>query len=244
MRSIPYSQWRLNLSTNLCSHTVKERANAVCALVRQSVAAWLEVAKHVRAAKSELTEGDFANFIELTGLTKAICDKLLRIAQCDKLYDTELNKHSSRLEGWTNLYELSKLNNPELDQFVSELDKDQTVAVTREFIRSFRASSQKPSAQSKQSVVAKVMFSHDDVARLDLIEFEKLKALLDEIGRLIDAASPAISIKVIDSVVLNFEALLSTDEASDDEQLDCTAEFSFTSAHSTYAEVHSQSLAF
>ena len=231
------------MSTNLCSHTVEERANAVCALVRQSVAAWLEVAKHVRAAKSELNEADFTNFIELTGLTKAICDKLLRIAQCDKLYDAELSKHSNRLEGWTNLYELSKLNNPELDEFVSELDKDQTVAVTREFIRSFKASSQKSSAPSKQSVVAKIMLSHDDVARLDLIEFEKLKALLDEVVRMIDAASPAVSIKVIDSVVQNFETLLSREEACDDDQLNDTTEFSLTSAHLTYVEEHSQSLA-
>lgn len=226
------------MSTNLCSHTVEERANVVCTLVRQSVAAWLEVAKHVRAAKLELTENDFTTFIALTGLTKAICDKLLRIAQCDKLYDAELGKHSNRLEGWTNLYELSKLNNPELDEFASELDKDQTVAVTREFISSFKARSQKSSAQSKQSVVAKIMFSHDDVARLDLNEFEKLKALIDEIGRMIDAASQAISIKVIDRVVLNFEALLSAEEVCDHEQLDCATEFSPASAQFRQAEEH------
>ena len=82
---------------------VEERATAVSSLVRQSVSSWKEVAKHVKAAKAELSDEDYLDFVKLTGLTGPICDKLCRVAQSDNLYSDEMNKHSGRLEGWTNL---------------------------------------------------------------------------------------------------------------------------------------------
>ena len=208
------------MSTNVYSHSVQERAAIVTALVRQSVSSWLEIANCVKAAKRELTKLDFETFVELTGLTKPICDKLFRIAKCDKLYDPEINKHTSRLEGWTNLYELSKLNNPELDQFVTALDRDQTVSVTKDFIRSFRASSPKKPASPQQTIVAKIVLSDDDIGRLDLVEFEKLKDMIEQITRMIDAASPAISIDVLDNVIQKFEKQLSSEIIDESAQHD------------------------
>jgi hypothetical protein len=200
------------MSTNLCSHTVEDRANAVAVLVRQSVASWLEIAKHVRDAKTDLNSQDFENFVELTGLTSAICDKLCCVAQSQKLYSDDLSRHSSRLEGWTNLYELSKLKNPELDDFVTMLDNDQTVPVTREFIRSFRAGGTPKAARAKQSVVARIVLLNEEVCRLDLVEFEKLKEIIEQITRVIDSAAPAIAIQVVDNVIVEFETLLSSEE--------------------------------
>ena len=196
---------------------VEERATAVSSLVRQSVSSWKEVAKHVKAAKAELSDEDYLDFVKLTGLTGPICDKLCRVAQSDNLYSDEMNKHSGRLEGWTNLYELSKLTNPELDEFVLTLDSDRTVPVTREFIQSFKAGASKPSSSRKQSVVAKIMFSHDEIGRLDLTEFEKLKDMMEQITRAIDAASPVVSILVVNSVIEEFEAQLLSKEIDESE---------------------------
>ena len=70
------------MSTEVCpTQNLDERVKIVSMLVRQTVASWLEVAKHVRAAKKELNEAEFDNFVELTGLTKTICDKLCRIGE-------------------------------------------------------------------------------------------------------------------------------------------------------------------
>ena len=203
------------MSTNLCSHTVEERASIVAALVRHSVTSWLEVAKHVREAKIELPEGDFTIFIQITGLTNAICDKLLRIAQCQRLYEREFQKHCNRLDGWTNLYELSKLNNAAIDNFVQHIEHDTNVAVTNEFIRSFASSKSSASKAPASFVVAKVSLLHDELNRLDLVEFDKIKELLGDIQRKIDAAAPAIVIKVFDVKLADVEARLSFDTSNE-----------------------------
>ncbi len=230
------------MSTNLCSHTVEERASIVAALVRHSVTSWLEVAKHVRAAKLELTESDFTIFIQITGLTRAICDKLLRIAQCQRLYEREFQKHCNRLDGWTNLYELSKLKNAAIDNFVQHIEHDTNVAVTNEFIRSFASSKSSGSKAPASFVVAKVLLLHDELNRLDLVEFDKIKELLGDIQRKIDAAAPAIVIKVFDVKLADVEARLSFDTSNeqDDPGTDVGSAFILPSN----PESHSQNINF
>ena len=214
----------------------------VAALVRQSVTSWLGVAKHVRAAKTELTESDFTTFIQIAGLTKAICDKLLRIAQCQRLYEREFQKHCNRLDGWTNLYELSKLNNPAIDNFVQHIENDTSVAVTNEFIRSFASSKSSASKAPASVVVAKISLLHDELNRLDLVEFEKLKELLGDIQRKIDAAAPAIVVKLFDMTLADVEARLffDTSNEQDDPGTDLGSAFILPSN----PEAHSQNINF
>ena len=197
------------MSTDLQTHTVESRVKIVTALIRQSVEAWLDIAKHVQSAKIELCPTDFAKFLELTSLTKAISDKLLRIAQCQRLYESEFQKHCNRLDGWTNLYEVSKLNNPEIDRFVEHIDQDAGVAVTSELIRSFSSSKSSKSPSSSSYQLANIVMLHDELQRLDLVEFDRLKTLIDQIHRMIDAAAPALSIKIFDDTITALEARLS-----------------------------------
>ena len=175
---------------------IESRAARVSSLLRTSATVWLEIAKEVYDAKLNLSSDDFSVFLQKASLTTAIADKMPRIAKTADLYSDEFKKHVQKFEGWSTLYEASKLKSDEHKELIDTLNKKPEQVVTRAFIQSFR----KPSQSSKKSetVIVEIKVSDDDISRFDYDNFSELKAQIDEIQRKIDRLSPAVSITVKD----------------------------------------------
>ena len=185
---------------------IESRAARVSSLLRTSATVWLEIAKEVYDAKLNLSSDDFSVFLQKASLTTAIADKMPRIAKTADLYSDEFKKHVQKFEGWSTLYEASKLKSDEHKELIDTLNKKPEQVVTRAFIQSFR----KPSQSSKKSetVIVEIKVSDDDISRFDYDNFSELKAQIDEIQRKIDRLSPAVSITVKDDKISKIENII------------------------------------
>lgn len=193
----------------------EERASEVSALVRQSVDTWLQIALHVHDARESLNPNEYEEFVKLSGLTSSICDKLLRIAKTPALYSADVQKHHSRLEGWTTLYEVSKLKPASFDKLIQKLEKSPDVPVTREFISQFRDKSSSASAQ--KITIAHILIDEADMLRFDYDQLQKFKDSLEEIQRIIDRSAPAVSMTIKNCALQKIENAIMIDDESDHE---------------------------
>ncbi len=215
------------MSNNSISQTVEERASAVSSLVRQSVDTWLQISQHVYDARESLKPDDYEEFVKLAGLTISICDKLIRIAKTPRLYSDGMERHRSRLEGWTTLYEVSKLKPAKIDELVQVMDKSPDLPVTREFIETFK----EPSGRvfKKRTLIGSILIDEDDLQRFDFDQFLKLKESLDDIQRIVDRSAPAVSMKLhgkeigrIEQLLIDADSVLTEDEDSIMSEQTCT----------------------
>lgn len=193
--------------------SAEERASTVSSLVRQSVDTWLQIALHVHDARESLSPDEYDEFIKLSGLTTSICDKLLRIAKTPALYSADVQKHRSRLEGWTTLYEVSKLKPAKFDELIQTLEKSPDIPVTREFINQFRDKSS--NASPPKTAIAQILIDQADVLRFDFDQLQKLRESLDEIQRIIDRSAPAVSMTIKDCELEKIENALTINDESD-----------------------------
>ena len=208
-----------NLQLALTNDELKDieaRAARVTSLLRKSANLWLTVAKEVQEAKQTLSPEAFQSFLQKTSLTTAVADKMPRIAKTADLYSDETKKHIQKFEGWSTLYEASKLKPDERKELIDTLNKKPELVVTRAFIQSFRKTSQ--STKKSETVIVEIKVSDDDISRFDYDNFSELKAQIDEIQRKIDRLSPAVSITVKDDKISKIENIIinSTDDYSAD----------------------------
>jgi hypothetical protein len=194
-------------NTHITSHNVNKdiesRAARVSSLLRTSATVWLEIAKEVYDAKLNLSSDDFSVFLQKASLTTAVADKMPRIAKTADLYSDETKKHIQKFEGWSTLYEASKLKSDERKELLDTLNKNPDLEVSRAFIQSFRKKSQ--STKKSETVIVEIKVSDDDISRFDYDNFSELKAQIDEIQRKIDRLSPAVSITVKDDKISKIE---------------------------------------
>jgi hypothetical protein len=182
---------------------IESRAARVSSLLRTSATVWLEIAKEVYDAKLNLSSDDFSVFLQKASLTTAVADKMPRIAKTADLYSDETKKHIQKFEGWSTLYEASKLKSNERNELIDTLNKKPEIEVTRAFIQSFRKISQ--STKKSETVIVEIKVNDDDISRFDYDNFSELKAQIDEIQRKIDRLSPAVSITVKDDKISKIE---------------------------------------
>ena len=170
------------------------RASKLKVLLKKSANLWLEAATQVSDAKSNLGPNADSLFLTKAALTTAIADKLLRIAIQPVLYSDEMKPHISKLEGWSTLYEASKLKKQEMSNLLSALDKDKDLVLSRSVIQSFR-SNNKIIAKANM-IVAQITINEDDIKRLGYDQYIKFKNDLSEIERIIDRSYPAIGLAI------------------------------------------------
>jgi hypothetical protein len=182
---------------------IESRAARVSALLRTSATVWLEIAKEVYEAKVTLSPEDFSIFQRKASITAAVADKMPRIAKTADLYSDEAKKNIQKFEGWSTLYEASKLKSDERKELLDTLNKNPDLEVSRAFIQSFRKTSQ--STKKSDTVIVEIKVSDDDISRFDYDNFSELKAQIDEIQRKIDRLSPAVSITVKDDKISKIE---------------------------------------
>ena len=101
----------------------ESRAARVSLLLKTSATVWLEIAKEVYDAKLSLSSDDFSVFLQKASLTTTIADKMPRIAKTADLYSDETKKHIQKFEGWSTLYEASKLKSNERNELIDTLNK-------------------------------------------------------------------------------------------------------------------------
>lgn len=183
---------------------IADRASRVRSLMQRSAAVWLSIAQEVNAAKRTLSKSAFDMFLQQSSLTQSIADKMPRIARASILYLDESKPHLEKLEGWTTLYEVSKLSDAETREMYSELSRNPDQPLTREFVAQFRQ--KKSRSQSRLLNIATVALSEDDISRLDYDEYLRFRDDLDAIQRIIDRSVLAATIAVNASALATVEA--------------------------------------
>lgn len=113
---------------------IELRVSRVRVCLRTSTTAWLGVAREFADAKACLEQIGFERFANDVGVTKAISDKLVVIGRKQVLFDENIIGHISTADGWTVLYELTKLDDKKVETLVSLLKSDSSLRLTRDLI--------------------------------------------------------------------------------------------------------------
>ena len=192
---------------------VVERSARVSQLLRKSASLWLEVAREVTEARNVLSKDGFELFLAKSSLTRAIADKMPRIAQASILYLDESKEHLEKLEGWTTLYEVAKLPDADVRELYRELQKNPEQCLTRSFIQQFK--SQQNSSQRAALTVATITLSEDDIKRLDYDEYLRFRDALDAIQRIVDRSIIAARMTLHTKSLEKVEAIIIQQSASD-----------------------------
>lgn len=191
---------------------ITKRVSKVSSLLKRSVELWLEISTEVFDAKRSLRQLAFEHFLNQANITKSVADKLLRIAKCIPLYSPEAQQYTKKLEGWTTLYEVAKLPDQKIANLFNAIDEDPDFVITRQSIKQF---ADPVTHAVRNEVIAQIFVSHADIKRLSFEQFEKLSTGLDEIARIIDRSSPAISIDIKVKALQHIESILDFGDESE-----------------------------
>lgn len=189
------------------------RAVRVSCLLKKSATLWLEVAREVTEAKNTLSKSGFELFLEKASLSQSIADKMPRIAEASILYLDESKTHLEKLEGWTTLYEVSKLPEPNVREMYKELERNPDQALTRSFIQQFKPIN--PNAPKPPINVATITLSEDDLQRIDYNELDRFKSDLISIQRIIDASIVAAGMRLNSKALERVEDIVSNADCVD-----------------------------
>ena len=192
---------------------LSQRAERIRLLLRKSASLWLEIAREVTEARNALSKDGFEFFLGKSSLTRAIADKMPRIAQASILYLDESKEHLEKLEGWTTLYEVAKLPDADVRELYRELQKNPEQCLTRSFIQQFK--SQQNSSQRAALTVATITLSEDDIKRLDYDEYLRFRDALDAIQRIVDRSIIAARMTFHTNSLNKVEAIILQQSASD-----------------------------
>ncbi len=179
---------------------IETRASRVRQLLSKSAMTWLDIASEVADAKAILSNTEYETFLKKSALSRPIADKLLSIAKAKILYRDESKEFLDKLEGWTTLYEVAKLDEADVRDMYRQLQKTPAQCLTRSFIQQFKE--RKIPKNSRQLTVATIALCEDDVKRLDYNEFLKLRDNIESVSRIIDqsplAARMTLHIKALE----------------------------------------------
>lgn len=193
---------------------LSRRAERIRMLSRKSASLWLEIAREVSEARNVLSKDGFELFLQKSSLTRAIADKMPRIAQASILYLEESKEHLEKLEGWTTLYEVAKLPEADVREMYRELQKNPEQCLSRSFILQFKT--RKNSSQRAALTVATITLSEDDIKRLDYDEYLKFRDTLDAIQLIVGRSIMAASMTLLSNSLEKVEEIILQQSASDE----------------------------
>jgi hypothetical protein len=164
---------------------IQLRVSRVRAYIKQSTSAWLSIGSEFFSAKEKLKQLAYEKFVIDCGFTTSVADKLVKIGSCGILHMEASLPLVSSAEGWTVLYELSKLEQKQINNLLEVVANDNEKKLTRELIHNF--ANNKP-LDAKRLVVASIEL---DEAKLKSMSFEqfnevqkRINALKSEIDRI------------------------------------------------------------
>jgi hypothetical protein len=171
--------------SNIEMNDIQVRVDRVRGYLKQSTSAWLNIGIEFNNAKTKLKQLAFEKFVIDCGFTTSVADKLVKIGACAVLHTEDKLPLVSSAEGWTVLYELSKLDQKQINNLLKVVANDNEKKLTRELIYNF--ANNKP-LDAKRLVVASIEL---DEAKLKSMSFEqfnevqkRINALKTEIDRI------------------------------------------------------------
>jgi len=161
---------------------VKARVERVVALVKRSATAWLEVAREFANAKDALKQHVYERFVNDAGFTKAVADKLISVGKCKPLFGDKLQGIVTRTDGWSTLYELTKLQQSnKLDGVAKYVSENPTTNVTRSVVQNI-ASEKAPT--EKTLLLAKIVAQESAWNALSASDQKNVNLALSQVGAL------------------------------------------------------------
>jgi hypothetical protein len=192
---------------------IQRRVDRVHGFLKQSTSAWLSIASEFSTAKNKMKPLAFQKFVTDCGFTISVADKLVKIGSCAVLHTEEKLPLVSSAEGWTVLYELSKLEQKQINSLLEVVANDNEKKLTRELVHNFAKN--KP-LDAKRLVVASIEIDEGKLNSMSFDQFNevnsRIKALKAEIDR-INAGFMVMPrertvIKIADRARSNSEAMI------------------------------------
>lgn len=180
-----------NLS-NIELNDIQLRVDRVRAYLKQSTSAWLSIATEFSSAKQKLKTLAFQKFVIDCGFTTSVADKLVKIGSCTVLHSEEKLPLVSSAEGWTVLYELSKLEQKQINNLLEVVANDNEKKITRELIYNF--ANNKP-LDAKRLVVASIELDEDKLKSMSLEQFNYIQSRIDALKAEIDRINAGFVLK-------------------------------------------------
>jgi hypothetical protein len=164
--------------TNIEQNDLQARVDRVRAYLKQSTSAWLSIASECYSAKQKLKQLAYEKFVIECGFTTSVADKLVKIGSCPVLHTEDKLPLVSSAEGWTVLYELSKLDQKQISNLLDVVADNNEKKLTRELIHNF--ANNKP-LDAKRLVVASIEL---DEVKLKSMSFEQFNEVQNRINAL------------------------------------------------------------
>lgn len=158
---------------------IQERVKRVTALLKRSAAIWLEIGEEFGTAKRQLKPLAYERFINDTGITKSVADKLVAIGRCRRLYAQDSEPFIASIEGWSPLYEISKLKESQIDSLWETLGSNPSIRLTREVVQNIANGN---TVDDKVIVFASIEAQKSKLDRLTPLQAKEFSVKLDEIN--------------------------------------------------------------
>jgi uncharacterized small protein (DUF1192 family) len=121
-----------------------------------------------------------------------VADKLVKIGSCAVLHSEEKLPLVSSAEGWTVLYELSKLEQKQINGLLEVVANDNEKKLTRELIYNF--ANNKP-LDAKRLVVASIELDEDKLKSMSFEQFSEVNKRIDALKAEIDRINAGFVLK-------------------------------------------------
>lgn len=135
---------------------VQMRVDRVRGFLKQSTTAWLSIAREFATAKDLLSQFAYERFVNDVGFTKSVADKLIVVGKKKSLFEQPKLDFIAGTDSWTVLYELSKLEDKQIEQVIDLLKSEASKRLTRELI--YNIANNRPSDE-KVIVLASIEMS-------------------------------------------------------------------------------------
>lgn len=171
---------------------IEQCVSRVRAYLKQSTSAWLSIASEFSSAKQKFKTLGYQKFVIDCGFTTTVADKLAKIGSCAVLHTEETLPLVTCAEGWTVLYELSKLETKQINNLLNVVANDNYKKLTRELIHNFANS--KP-LDAKRLVVASIELDEDKLKSMSFEQFSEVQKRIDALKSEIDRINAGFILK-------------------------------------------------
>ncbi len=193
--------------TNTFSDTelsdIQARVTRVQGFLKQATSAWLSIAYDVAIAKAKLKPLAFQKFVTDCGFTTAVADKLVKIGNCASLHLADNLSLVASIDGWTVLYELSKLESKQISSLLSKIRENPDVKITREVIENFAANR---SLVEKRLVLATIEVDDSKLGFMSSEQFRSIKQRIKDLESEIDRINAGVVLRTREKNVIKMSS--------------------------------------
>ena len=187
-----------NISPEVLSE-IQKRVDRVHGFLKQATSAWLSISREFAVAREALSQLAYERFVNDVGITKSVADKLVRIGETKVFFVDENLSALSSVEGWTVLYELSKLEQKQIQSLLELVANDSEKKLTRELIHNF--ANNKP-LDAKRLIVASIELDEEKLKSMSFEQFSEVQKRIDLLETEIDRINAGFVLKSREKTVV------------------------------------------